>query len=268
MLQRRARPLLIYTALLLSASWSVSVRAQEGRAVAALGRLEPVGGVLHVAGPSRPGSVIADLEVVEGEDVAEGQVLARLDTYPESQARVARLKAVLRDAESKLAREKTLRKTGATSQSTFDTATLGVEVARAELAAAEAALGLSEVRAPSDGRVLDIHARRGERIGPQGLLEIGFVEQMQAVAEVYETDIGLVRVGQSATVSSPALPEKLTGKVARIGNKVGKLDVLGTDPTAATDARVVEVDIELDDSAAAESLTNLQVEVRIDSGAS
>lgn len=247
-------------------SFFAPTAAGARRDVTALGRLEPAGGVIHVAGPSRPGSVIAKLKVDEGDDVEEGQVLAVLDTLPAAEARVARLKAELRDAESRLAREETLRQTGATSKSTYDSATLGVDVAKAELAAATAELGLSVVRAPAKARVLEIHAHRGERIGPKGLLEIGRVSQMQAVAEVYETDIAFVAAGQAATIESPALPKALSGTVKKIGQKVGKLDVLGTDPAAVTDARVVEVEIELDDSTAAETLTNLQVEVRILSG--
>ena len=45
--------------------------------------------------------------------------------------------------------------------------------------------------------------------------------------------------------------------------KVAKQDSLGTDPAARKDARVVEVEIRLDDSQAAAGLTNLQVEVEI-----
>jgi HlyD family secretion protein len=83
---------------------------------------------------------------------------------------------------------------------------------------------------------------------------------------VYETDIGRVRVGQEATVHSPALPRVLRGSVERIRPKVGKLDALGTDPAARTDARVVEVEIRLAeaDSEAAAALTNLQVTVEIE----
>lgn len=240
--------------------------AEANRDVTALGRLEPTGGVIHVSGPSRPGSVIAKLEIEEGDDVEESQILAVLDTMPAAQARVSRLEAELRDAKSRLAREETLRKTGATSETNLDSAMLAVDVAKAELAAANADLELSVVRSPAKARVLEVHAHRGERIGPEGLLELGRVDQMQAIAEVYETDIIFVKPGQAATIESPALPNALRGTVKRIGQKVGKLDVLGTDPAAVTDARVIEVEIALDDSTPAESLTNLGVEVRITSG--
>ena len=48
------------------------------------------------------------------------------------------------------------------------------------------------------------------------------------------------------------------------GLKVGKKDVLSTDPVADADARVVEVDIRLDDAEPAAALTNLRVDVTIE----
>src|SRR5439155_7660559 len=134
----------------------------------------------------------------------------------------------------------------------------------AELQAAQAALDRASVRAPVAGQILRIHARSGERVGPNGIVELGQTDQMQAVAEVYETDIGQVRLGQRAVVTSSAFPEELQGTVQQIGLQVGQLDLLSTDPTAITDARVVEVKIRLDDAGRVAGLTNLRVEVRID----
>ena len=100
-------------------------------------------------------------------------------------------------------------------------------------------------------------------MGPDGIVEIGKTHEMYAIAEVYETDIGKVKVGQRATVTSPVLPEPLQGTVERIGLKVGKMDVLNTDPAAKTDARVIEVEVRLDNSEAAAALTNLTIEITI-----
>jgi len=44
---------------------------------------------------------------------------------------------------------------------------------------------------------------------------------------------------------------------------IGRMDALGTDPIAKTDARVVEVFILLDEPETLSALTNLQVEVEI-----
>jgi HlyD family secretion protein len=86
---------------------------------------------------------------------------------------------------------------------------------------------------------------------------------MYAIAEVYETDIIHVKPGQTASISSPALAQPVSGTVERVGLKVGRMDVLGMDPVAEADARVIEVDILLDDVEAVKALTNLQVEVEI-----
>jgi HlyD family secretion protein len=86
---------------------------------------------------------------------------------------------------------------------------------------------------------------------------------MYAVAEVYETDVQRVRVGQHATISSPALPRSVAGVVDRVGLKVGKKDVLSVDPAAKTDARVIEVRILLDNADEVAGLTNLEVDVAI-----
>jgi hypothetical protein len=64
-------------------------------------------------------------------------------------------------------------------------------------------------------------------------------------------------------VRSPALGKELGGVVERLGLKVGKLRSIGTDLAAPTDARIVEVEIRLDDPAAVAGLTDLEVEVLI-----
>ena len=136
-------------------------------------------------------------------------------------------------------------------------------IALADLAAAKARLELAVVRAPLRAQVLEIHAYPGERVGPEGIMELGRTDKMYAVAEVYETDITAVEVGQSAKIRLSAMDRELTGKVERISLKVGRLDVVGTDPIAKTDARVVEVFILLDDSQAVSRYTNMQVKVEI-----
>ena len=241
-----------------------SLAQAEPSAIAALGRLEPKDGIFIVAGPSRPAVVITKLEVDEGDTVRQGQVLAVLDSLTAQQALVDRLKAEFDNAEAEYQRSADLFKKGFASVSERDTWRTRLEVARANLRQAQAELEYSVVRSPIDGQVLTIHTRAGERVGAEGIAELARTSQMYAIAEVYETDVTKVRVGQQATINTTALAAPLKGTVERIGMKIGKRDVLATDPAADTDARVVEVHIRLDDSAAVAGLTNLKVEVRID----
>lgn len=138
-----------------------------------------------------------------------------------------------------------------------------IDVARARLVRHRAEHERSRLYSPIDGLVLKVLARPGELIYLDGLLELGAVDKMYVVAEVYETDVRRVRVGQRATVTSDALAQPLGGVVEFIRLKVQKHDEIGTDPAARKDARIVEVEILLDDATAVTGLTNLQVEVII-----
>ena len=153
--------------------------------VTALGRIEPRDGILRVAGPSRPSVVVAKLLVDEGDHVAEGQAMAELDTMDADQAAVTKARAALKNAEAAMARVVPLVEQRIASREALDTAELAVDTARADLAAAQAVLGLDVVRAPAAGRIVKIYARRGERVGQAGFAEIAQTDQMYVVAEVY-----------------------------------------------------------------------------------
>lgn len=139
-----------------------------------------------------------------------------------------------------------------------------IDVAKARVAVAQIELERAYIKSPVAGHILDILAKPGEFVGVEGLLELGQTDKMYAVAEVYETDIVRVKVGQTATINSSALPRELSGKVELIRHKVQKQDVTGTDPAARKDARIIEVEILLDDPEPAAQLTHLQVEIIID----
>jgi HlyD family secretion protein len=138
-----------------------------------------------------------------------------------------------------------------------------LEVARANLQKAEIDLNNAAVTSPIDGTVLKIHVKPGETVGTQGVMEIGRTSQMYAVAEVDENLVGRVKEGQVATVRSDAFEGEITGKVVKIGQKIGKNSITSTDPKDSQDTRVVEVKIKLDNSQPVAGLTNLQVRVSI-----
>ena len=144
-----------------------------------------------------------------------------------------------------------------------------VDYAIAKVKRIESELEDYYVRVPIDGQILKINTRVGEQVNTtQGIVELGRTEQMYAIAEVYETDVGKVRVGQRATVISEhgGFEGELQGTVDHIGLQIKKQDVLESDPAADKDARVVEVKVRLDpqDSDKVAGLTNLQVRVKID----
>jgi HlyD family secretion protein len=302
--------------------------------VVALGRLQPKAGIVSVALPQGAGDARLDqVLVTEGDIVAEGEVLAVLDSLPlyeaaltsaEStlairravlaQTRVqiaateAELRAQIRGAEAtvsaserELARVRSLIERGVATQATLEAAIqandnaradldrlraslaryqpgpggeqVDVAVASADLAAAEAAaeqarsdLDRARVLAPRDGTIIEVAARTGERPPANGLLQMGDTAQMEAELEVFQIMAPRVAVGQNVSLVSGVLgAEPLTGTVARIGTLVGRQSVTAEDPAANTDARVLLVNVALDEASSlrAARYINLEVVARI-----
>src|SRR6476469_6073271 len=128
---------------------------------------------------------------------------------------------------------------------------------------------IAEVRpvdiAAATAEVLKIHTHPGERVGNDGIVELGQTREMLAVAEIYESDVDKVRLGQTAKITSDALTGELRGTVEYIGLQVQRQNIVNTDPSANIDGRIVEVKVRLDAASSQKvaGLTNLQVKVAI-----
>jgi HlyD family secretion protein len=164
------------------------------------------------------------------------------------------------------AAEATLEKMAEVRPTDVQAARAEIDKARANVAKVQADLELAYIRAPKNGQILKIHTRAGETVGNRGIVALGQTDRMNVIAEIYELDVGKVRVGQKATITSNVFSGKLYGKVAQIGLQVNPQDVLTTDPTADVNRRIVEVKIRLnpESSRKASALTNLQVNIVID----
>ena len=149
-----------------------------------------------------------------------------------------------------------------------DVAVAEAEVRQAQAATqtAEAELDRAYIKSPQAGTVIKVLTRPGEIVSNAGIARIGQIDRMYAVAEVYESDISKVELGQTVTVTSSAIDEKLQGTVEKIGLEIERQEVINTDPTANIDARVVEVKVKLDEASSQKvmGLTNLQVTARIE----
>ncbi|MBE9063509.1 HlyD family efflux transporter periplasmic adaptor subunit [cf. Phormidesmis sp. LEGE 11477] len=157
-----------------------------------------------------------------------------------------------------------------------DIAVFQAELEQAEISVAQRQADLEEtqVRVPVPGQILRINTRVGERVNTQeGIIELGNTRQMMAIAEIYETDIDKVAVGQSATLTSEygGFDDSLKAEVTHVGLQIGSRSLSNgsTNPTADENQRVVEVRLRIDpaDSPKVSSLTNMQVRVEIETDA-
>jgi HlyD family secretion protein len=245
-----------------------AVRPAE--AVAALGQLEPAGDVRRLAAPvSGFGGTprVAELLVKEGDPVAQGDVLARFDSRPQILADLAAVREKLRtlDIQIRMGEREVSRYAAAAREGAAALVLLEdkqddlvrLEGERREALARErklkADLADSELRSPIDGVVLKLHSRVGERPDDDGVLEVGASQQMEALIEVYESDVNRIRLGQPVALVSEngGFSGRLSGEVVRISPQVRQRRVLSTDPTGDADARIVEVRVRLSPESAA-----------------
>jgi HlyD family secretion protein len=140
-----------------------------------------------------------------------------------------------------------------------------VEQAKAAAKQAQDNLEQAYIRAPMAGRILEIYAKPGEAVSSSGIVNLGQTDQMQVVAEVYQTDIGKINQGQQATITSESFPGEVHGTVRLVGLEVTQQEVTSNEPGENLDRRIVKVRIRLnpEDSKRVQDLTNLQVQVAI-----
>ncbi len=138
-----------------------------------------------------------------------------------------------------------------------------IELKRFDLEVAERLAESAEIRSPVDGKVLIVRIEPGNVPGNGEIMKIADTSKMIVSAEVYESDINRVAVGQSAIIKSVAFEGEVTGTVVSKGHMIFKQSVDSLDPRSLSNSRVVEVQIEIDDAKLVEDLIYLQVDVFI-----
>ena len=120
------------------------------------------------------------------------------------------------------------------------------------------------VLAPFSGTVFKVHARPGDKVGEDGLLEMGDSSRMGVIAEVYQSDRPMIALGQKASLSADGFKgRKVEGQVVEIAREVSRQTVFSGQAGENLDRRVLEVKIGLtpQESAIASHLNYLQVNV-------
>ncbi|QSV45624.1 efflux RND transporter periplasmic adaptor subunit [Geobacter benzoatilyticus] len=189
------------------------------------------------------------LGVEEGSRVKQGEILARLEnqdaaasrdqaaaTLKTSRASLEEARAELTDATLSFERQKKLLKEGIVARADYDAAEArylraraAVSGAKSSIAASEAALRGAEVnleysfiRAPFDAVVLTKNADIGDIVTPVGasanakaaVVTIADLASLLVEADVSESNLETVRVGQPCEIQLDALPEaRFRGRV-------------------------------------------------------
>ncbi len=233
-------------------------------AVAALGQLSPAGEIRQLAAPiSQFGSSprINEILVSEGDFVKKGAILAIFDNREKLIADLEKMDKLINtvNLEIALKQDQIKRYQVALEQDAYSVVKFSqrkdelLKLQKQKInnigdkKNIEIDLFHSKLRSPIDGFILAINTRVGERPKNEGILDIGSSQNMEALIEVYESDIDRVFLSQNVELSSEngGFKKILKGKVIRISPQVKQRKVLSTDPTGDADSRIIEVLVQL-----------------------
>ena len=234
-------------------------------AVAALGQLSPSGEIRQLAAPiSQLGSSprIIEILVDEGDFVKKGDILAVFENREKLISNLERNENLIKNINDEIAlkKDQIQRYELALSKNAYSFVQfsqrkdelLKLQKQKINLIGDKKNIKIdlfnSQLRSPIDGFILGINTRVGERPTNEGILDIGSSQKMEAVIEVYESDIDRVFISQNVELSSEngGFQKILKGKVIRISPQVKQRKVLSTDPTGDADSRIIEVLVKLD----------------------
>ena len=192
------------------------------------------------------------LGVQEGQMVKEGDIIARLENrdvaaqreqaaaqVQAARANLAQGQAELEDAQAALKRAQDLAKQNFISGSALDTAEARHNKARAQIDTLKAQIGVAEaslrvagvaydqtlIRAPFSGIVLTKSANVGDIVTPfssaagttGAVVTMADMETLEVEADVSESSIAKISVGQPAEIQLDAFPDlRLLGEVSRV----------------------------------------------------
>jgi len=178
---------------------------------------------------------VSQLYVDFNDRVKKGQLLARIDptlqqqAVLDAQAGLVRAQADLERSKAEYDRNKVLYDQKVLTATEFNTAQYNYTVAQASVKSAQVALdrarknlSYTEIYAPIDGVVVERNVDVGQTVAaslsaPQLFLIANDLSQMQILASVDESDIGLIHEGQDARFTVQAYPNQtFTGTVRQV----------------------------------------------------
>lgn len=165
------------------------------------------------------GGVVASVSADAGDRVTEGQLLAAL-SLTEIESSVSAAREGRDKARRDLARAENLHRDSVATLSQLEDARTGLQVAEAQLRAAEFNRQYAEVRAPASGTVLRRQVEAGQLVGPGMPVFVLRVERNGLVLRAGAADREAVRLseGMAADVNFDAYPGvRFSGRVARVG---------------------------------------------------
>ena len=162
------------------------------------------------------GQVVATLKE-EGDQVREGEVIARLDAAA-ARLQVTQMEVAYGDALRNFEREEKMFKRKLTSDERFENAKAQLDRTRAQLDQAKLSLSYTEILSPVEGVITIRQVELGNMVtGNQVLCSVADFDPLLARIRIPEKNIGKILVGQGARVTVESAPGRIfNGRVKMI----------------------------------------------------
>ncbi|MDD4600046.1 Macrolide export protein MacA [bioreactor metagenome] len=219
---------------------AIAERRDVAAVVSATGTIAPVN---TVDISSKITAQIKEVKVKENEQVIPGQVLVILEDTG-LQAQVTQAQERLQNAAVKYNRTLRLNGIGGSSNEELDNSRMDYNIAQANYAEVMSDLNETVIASPIAGTVIGKPLSAGELVAqgvnnPTVIMTVADMSKMQIDANVDQTDIGKVALGQRVTFTVDAYPSKeFTGRVSVISRK----------PTVEQNVTYYKVTIDVDDA--------------------
>lgn len=199
--------------------------------ITAAARTEPMGIEIEAVGTTRANesvqltskasNTITAISFDEGEEVAKGTVLVEMDDA-EAQASLAEAEAALARSRSQYDRSRDLQSRQAISLADLEQVEASLKADTARVAAAQARLADTVIRASFRGRTGFRHVSVGSFVSPGTLITtLDDTSVIKLDFTVPETYLFLLRRGLSITASTTGLPDRqFTGEVTNLDSRV------------------------------------------------
>ncbi|MBI4688261.1 MAG: efflux RND transporter periplasmic adaptor subunit [Nitrospirae bacterium] len=210
---------------------------------------------------SKHTGLIKKILIKEGGNVKQGQVVVIIDDNTvrvqlrEAEAVVLKAQADYIKTKADYERYERLHKEGAVTLAEFEEHQRQFKTAESELLRTRAQVDYIKTLldnymliSPISGVATERHLEAGE-VAREGavILTLSNTNRLRITAQVDETDIGKIQVGQTAQATTDAYPERVyTGKVKRVSHDIKRKKIRAFDPVGWLDISTQEVTISLD----------------------
>lgn len=216
-----------------------TAKARKGQIISTVSAPGSVKAVTEVKLSAYVMGRITRLPVKEGDQVRKGQVLVQIDPanyaaqVKQAAASLELARASLAQSELLYKRNKELFEKGLLSQEQFEQVETEYRLSQARYTQAEASLdqtrdmlGKTTITSPINGTVVQLNVELGEVVvtgtmnNPGSvIMTVSDMSQMEVEAQVDESDVRDIAVGQPAEIEVDAIPSKtFKGRVSEVGN--------------------------------------------------